>query len=89
MIYSIFNHLIITIVPFLPYSLIKMISRRYVAGESDSDVLKIVKELNNKGYAVTLDILGEHSETKTDAYYITNKYAKLSHYLIHKHIKTI
>ena len=77
MIHSIFNRVVITIVPFLPLSFIRMIARKYVAGESSQEALKIVQGLNENGYSVTLDILGEHSKNKSEAQSITNEYADL------------
>ena len=58
MIHSIFNRFIIIIMPLLPLSFVRMIARRYVAGESSQEALKIVRGLNKNGYSVTLDILG-------------------------------
>ncbi|SVE03068.1 uncharacterized protein METZ01_LOCUS455922, partial [marine metagenome] len=40
-------------------------------------VLKIVKELNNKGYSATIDILGEHSTTLDTAKEVTEQYIHL------------
>lgn len=40
---------------------------RFVAGEKLDDALRTVKELNLAGYQVTLDLLGEHTSTKTKA----------------------
>ena len=61
MIQSIINHFIISLTKLLPLSFVRMIAGRYVAGEKQPDALQIVEELNNKGYSVTIDILGEHS----------------------------
>ena len=54
-----------------------MIAQRYVAGESSQEALKIVQGLNENGYSVTLDILGEHSKNKPEAQSITNEYSDL------------
>ena len=47
---SIINRTIISIIPYLPISFIRMFAGRYVAGETASQALKIVRELNKKGY---------------------------------------
>ena len=63
--------------PLLPLSFVRMIARRYVAGESSQEALRIVQRLNENGYSVTLDILGEHSKNKREAQSITNEYSDL------------
>ena len=63
--------------PLLPLSFVRMIARRYVAGESSQEALRIVQRLNKNGYSVTLDILGEHSKNKPEAQSITNEYSDL------------
>jgi proline dehydrogenase len=40
---------------------------RFVAGESVSDAIRVVRELNEKGIVATLDQLGEHTTTTEEA----------------------
>ena len=40
---------------------------RFVAGESISDAVRVIRELNNRGIAATLDQLGEHTTTMEEA----------------------
>ena len=54
-----------------------MIARRYVAGETSHEALKIVEGLNEKGFSVTLDILGEHAKNIPEAQSVTDQYATL------------
>ena len=77
MIHSIINRFIISLAQLLPLSFVRMFAGRYVAGESSHEALNIVRELNEKNYSVTLDILGEHSQNKSDAYAITQEYIDL------------
>ena len=77
MIHSIINRFVITIIPLLPLSFVRMIARRYVAGESSIEALKIVQGLNAKGFSATLDILGEHAKNKSEAQSVVNEYAIL------------
>ena len=74
---SIINRFVITITPLLPISFVRMIARRYVAGESSHDALKIVRVLNEKGFSATLDILGEHAKNKSEAQSVIDEYAIL------------
>ena len=77
MIQSIINRFIISVTKLLPLSFVRMIAGRYVAGEKQPDSLQIVEELNNKGYSVTIDILGEHSKTSATAQAVTEQYINL------------
>ena len=49
----------------------------YIAGITDDEMLTNVKKLNDKGYDVAIDILGEHVATKEEAAEITKRYANL------------
>ena len=57
---SIINNLIINSIAFLPRKMVKLVADKYVAGQSSEDVLSKTKELNSKGYELTIDLLGEH-----------------------------
>ncbi len=45
--------------PYLPKSFIWIFSKRYIAGKSIADAIRVSKELNNQGIMVTIDLLGE------------------------------
>ena len=74
---NIFNNLIISTIELLPRSFIKIFAYKYVAGEIAENAITVVKDLNKKGFAVTLDILGEHVSNKNTAEEICNEYQKL------------
>ena len=67
MIKSIFNQFIIKITPLLPLWIVWKIAGRYVAGESIADALVVIRQLNGKGYSATVDILGEHTKSESEA----------------------
>ena len=71
------NYLIIQIIPFLPKIFIRLVASPYIAGITDDQMLVNVKKLNDKGYDVAIDILGEHVTTDRDATQITERYANL------------
>ena len=77
MIQSAINRFIILLTPILPLSFVRIIAGKYVAGEDQAEVLSIAKELNDKGYSITIDILGEHSKTPSIARAVTKQYIKL------------
>ena len=71
------NNLIIQIIPFLPKFFVKIVASPYIAGITDEEMLENVKKLNDKGFKVAIDILGEHIKTKDEATAVTNRYANL------------
>ena len=73
MIQSVLNQLIIKLTPLLPRSIVWRIAGKYVAGETAEGALSVIKELNDKEFSVTVDILGEHTKEAEIANKITNK----------------
>jgi len=71
------NNLIIQIIPFLPKIFVRLVASPYIAGITDEEMLVNVKKLNEKGYDVAIDILGEHVATEQEATVITQRYANL------------
>lgn len=74
---SILNTALAQILPLVPKAVIRPFSKRYVAGESEDESMAVIRRLNEDGFAVTLDILGEHVETKSEAETITEAYAHI------------
>jgi proline dehydrogenase len=54
-------------VPVIPRPIVKKISGRYIAGDTLDEAVKTVRELNREGCVVTIDLLGESTESKADA----------------------
>lgn len=54
-----FNRLISNILPYMPIRLVWIFSRRYIAGKTMEDGLRVSRELNRSGSEVTVDLLGE------------------------------
>lgn len=54
-------------VEIMPEKIVWIFSRKYIAGESIESAVNLVKELNLKGIAATLDVLGESISTKDEA----------------------
>jgi proline dehydrogenase len=53
------NRALVSLLRFMPRSLVWRFSRRYIAGTSLDDALRVVRELNSQGMSATLDVLGE------------------------------
>lgn len=62
-----FNKLIASTLPYMPQKLIWIFSRRYIAGETIEDGLRVSRELNQAGIVVTIDLLGEFIKNLEEA----------------------
>ena len=71
------NKALTSLMPCLPKWVARPFARPYVAGESLEEVLRVVKKLNETGFAATVDILGEHTSTQKEAKEIHKSYELL------------
>ena len=76
---SIINKIALAFVPLLPKALIYQFAKKYVAGTTKETALAAIKKLNDAGYLVTLDILGEHTDNERAALKVADEYAELYH----------
>ncbi len=53
------NTLVVRVIPYIPRILIKKISKRYIAGETLAQAVDRIRALNQQGFSVTVDVLGE------------------------------
>lgn len=53
------DHLIVKTLPFVPKPIVARVSRPYIAGDNLESAVACVKKLNEEGFRVTIDILGE------------------------------
>lgn len=63
--------------PYLPKKLIWVFSKRYIAGETIDDGLRVAKDLNDKRIEVTVDLLGEFITNLQQAEENKNKYLEI------------
>ena len=71
------NSLIANFMSFLPKWFVRPFAKSYVAGETMVEALDTVQQLNADGYAVTLDILGEHVGSQDEAQEVQEEYSIL------------
>lgn len=50
--------------PLVPRPIVRMVARRYIAGESLPEAMQILKGLNGEGFMATLDVLGEEVKSR-------------------------
>jgi proline dehydrogenase len=61
------NNAIVTFVKILPKSVVHLFAKKYIAGETLEDAIRVTKELNDEGIYTTIDVLGEDVNTKKDS----------------------
>ncbi len=74
---KIFNNLVAAFLPYFPKFIIHPFAKPYVAGVNMDDAISRARELNQRGFQVTIDILGEHVHTQEEADNIRNEYLEL------------
>ena len=73
----IFNTMAARAIPLIPRSLIRKISRRYIAGATLAEAMERVRSLHAAGYTTTLDVLGETAQAAAAVEAITLDYLAL------------
>lgn len=63
-------------IPFMPKQLVWVFSKKYIAGETIDDAIKVSRDLNSRGIRITIDLLGEFISNLDQA--AENKQAYLS-----------
>ena len=58
-------------------NILTFLAKRFVAGETASEAIEVVKRLNNEGIKVSLDILGENVYSKKEALLARDAYLNL------------
>lgn len=81
-----FNSSLARLLPVIPKSLIRPFSKPYVAGETEDEAMEAVSALNESGFTVTLDILGEHVESEQEADDIFQAYSRIYDRLALEHL---
>jgi proline dehydrogenase len=73
----IFNTVAARAIPLVPRSLIRKISRRYIAGETLSDARARIHALDTAGFRTTVDVLGETASSLDQTESMTRDYLDL------------
>jgi proline dehydrogenase len=72
-----FNTVMALAIPFIPRSLVRRISHRYIAGGLLDDAIERVQTLNALGFSTTLDVLGETVASIGEAETMADEYMKV------------
>ncbi len=83
---SLFHDAIVSVVQVMPKSMVGVFSKKYIAGESMQDAVKVVKDLNSKGIYATLDVLGESVKNKKEAENAKNEALKVFDAIVNENL---
>lgn len=72
-----FNKLISRLLPFMPKKLVWLFSKKYIAGETIEDAIRVCHELNGSGMMITIDLLGEFITHLDEATAYKNQYLEI------------
>ena len=81
------NKAIAAILPYFPEKFVWIFSKRYVAGKTIDEAIKVCKELNSQGIMTTLDVLGENIKSLDEAEKNKNEYLEVIDVAEKNHIK--
>lgn len=82
------NKIIAKLIPVLPERLVWIFSKKYIAGKSLDEGLRVVTGLNKSGIAATMDILGESVSGHEEAIIFRQQYFEAIQAAAEKHINT-
>jgi len=72
-----FNKFIVGALKYMPKDFVWIFSRRYIAGKTLSDAVKVTKNLNRQGIRATMDLLGEFLTRREMVTYYKEEYLRL------------
>ncbi len=71
------NRFIATTLPAVPKPIVRFFSKRYIAGNTVSDAVRVVQDLAGQGCIATVDVLGEFIKNLKEADRTVNEYLKI------------
>lgn len=82
------NNLVIKMMPLIPKSIIKSVAKKYIAGSTLSDAVKVSKEIEAKGGMTTIDLLGEFVDKREQSLHERGEITKISDAVRDNNLKT-
>jgi proline dehydrogenase len=74
---SFFNTVVARSLPYIPKSIVGQVSKRYIAGTTLADAVRVVRDLNARGMMATLDLLGEDIHDRAVAVAIKDEWLNI------------
>ncbi len=73
---SLFDHLVVSSLPFVPKPVVRRFAARYVAGEKLEDALSVIRALAAEGAMATVDVLGESVTRREQTFATRDEYLR-------------
>lgn len=70
------NNLIVFSLNFMPKALVRRFAGRYIAGDTLTDAVALIKDLNRQGMMATMDVLGESISNLSEARIAVDEYKR-------------
>jgi proline dehydrogenase len=74
---SVLDRLVSAALPLTPKFVVGRVARRYIAGETIDDAVRVIRGLNEKGAAATVDVLGEFITDVSEARATAAEYGRM------------
>ncbi|MGH3032282.1 MAG: proline dehydrogenase family protein [Gaiellaceae bacterium] len=74
---ALLDRAIVRVLPAVPRPVVKRLSNRYIAGPELGDACRVVRRLNERGKAATIDVLGEESTSPEQATALLEEYEEV------------
>ena len=72
-----FSRMVVAMTVRMPRWFVGWVSRRYVAGSTLDDAVKVMKRLSKEGACFTIDVLGEEIKTMEEAQFFLEEYQRV------------
>ena len=72
-----YDKAIVRVLPAVPRPVVKRLSDRYIAGETVTEAMAVVRDLNANGKTATIDVLGEEISSDAEAEGIVDAYVEV------------
>jgi proline dehydrogenase len=74
---SVLDRIVSTALPLTPKFVVGRVARRYIAGETIDDAVRVIRGLNEKGATATVDVLGEFITDVSEARETAAEYGRM------------
>ena len=80
------SKLIVAMTLRMPRWFVRWVSRRYVAGATLDDAVRVMKRLESEGACFTIDVLGEEISSLDEAQYFLDEYVRVMHAIVEQNL---
>ena len=76
------SRLIVAMTIRMPRWFVRWVSRRYVAGSTLQDAVRVMKRLESEGACFTIDVLGEEISSLDEAQFFLDEYVRVMNAIV-------